>query len=75
MSSFSPSTVNRPPLRIAAEIDRLAAMGHLAFRQRVAHEHSLDRLHVVLGGEVHHRQIFVIELAVLFRRSPSPATR
>ena len=43
-------------------------MGHLALRQQMAHEHRLDRLHVVLGGQVHHREIFVVELAVLLGR-------
>ena len=55
-------------MRIAFEIDQLAAMRHLALRQRVAHEHRLDRLHVIGGVEVHHRQIFVVEVAVLLGR-------
>ena len=50
------------------QVDLSSAVGHLALRQSVAHEHGLDRLHVIFGGEVHHRQIFVIELAVLLGR-------
>ena len=42
-------------------------MGHLALRQRVAHEHRVDGLQVKLGGEVHHGEILVVELAVLLR--------
>ncbi len=68
MSSFSPSTVNSATLRIADGIDRLAAMGHLALGQGVADEHGVDRLQVELGGQVHDRQIFVIELAMLLGR-------
>ena len=51
-----------------ARIDRPAAVRHLALRQRVAHEHGLDGLQIELGGEVHHREIFVVELAMLLRR-------
>src|SRR4029079_1773009 len=51
-----------------AGIDALAAMHHLALRQRMADEHGVDRLQIELGGEVHHREIFVVELAVLLRR-------
>ena len=40
-------------------------MDHLALRQRVAEEHRLDGLQIELGGQVHHRQILVVELAVL----------
>ncbi len=65
MSSFSPSTVISATRVILDGIDRLAAMGHLALRQRVLDEHGLDRLQVILRREVHHREIFVIELAVL----------
>ena len=50
------------------QVDLSSAVGHLSLRQSVAHEHGLDRLHVIFGGEVHHRQIFVIELAVLLGR-------
>ena len=46
-------------------IDRLAAMGHLALRQRVLDEHGIDGLQIILGGQVHHREILVIEFAVL----------
>ena len=49
-------------------IDRLAAMGHLALRQRVADEHGIDGLQIELGGQVHHGEIFVVELAMLLRR-------
>ncbi len=40
-------------------------MGHLALRQRMLDEHGFDRLQVILGRKVHHREIFVIELTVL----------
>ena len=49
-------------------IDRPAAMGHLALRQRVAHENGLDRLQIEFGREIHHGQIFVVEFLVLVRR-------
>ena len=42
-------------------------MGHLALRQRVLDEHRVDGLQIILGGEIHHRQILVIELAMLLR--------
>src|SRR3984957_14767367 len=47
------------------EIDRPAAMGHLAERQRVAHEHSIDGLQVELSGKIHYREILVVEFLVL----------
>ena len=50
------------------EIDRAAAMLHLALGQAVPHKHRLDRLHVIFSGQIHHRHIFVVELAMLFRR-------
>ena len=40
-------------------------MHHLALRQGVLHEHGLDGLEVELGREVHHGEIFVVEVAVL----------
>ena len=43
-------------------------MHHFALGQQMAHEHGLDRLHVIFGGEVHDGEIFVIEFAVLLRR-------
>ena len=49
-------------------IDAAAAMRHLALRQRVADEHGIDRLQIELGGKIHDREIFVVELAVLLRR-------
>ena len=48
-------------------IDRLAAMGHLALRQSVPHEHGLDGLQIELGGEIHDREILVVEFAMLLR--------
>ena len=42
-------------------------MGHLALGQGVADEHGLDGLQVELGGEIHDREIFVVELAMLLR--------
>ena len=38
------------------------------FGRLVAHEHGLDRLHVIFGRQVHHREIFVVEFAVFLRR-------
>ena len=46
MSSFSPSTVMQAARRIAVEIDGLAAMRHLALRQRVMDEHVVDCLQI-----------------------------
>ena len=65
MSSFSPSTVIRPQWRIAVEVDELAAMLHLALGQRVPDEHRLDRLHVIGRVQVHHREVLVVEVAML----------
>ena len=65
MSSFSPSTVIRRDAADRLEIDRLAAMHHLALGQGVLHEHGLDGLEVELGRQVHDGEIFVVELAVL----------
>jgi hypothetical protein len=31
-------------------------------------EHGVDGLQVILGGQIHHREIFVIEIAMLFGR-------
>ena len=50
-------------------IDRPAAMGHLAVRQGMADEHGIDRLQIEFGGQVHHGEILVIELAMLLRPS------
>ena len=33
----------------------------------MAHEHGIHRLQIELGGEIHHGQIFVVELSVLLR--------
>ena len=33
------------------------------------HEHGVDGLQVEFGGQVHHRQVLVVELAVLLRRN------
>ena len=38
----------------------------IARSAEMLHEHRLDRLQVELGGQIHDRQIFVVELAVLF---------
>src|SRR5947207_4790350 len=51
-----------------ARIDPAAAMGHLALGQSVAYEDGIDRLEIVLGGQVHDGEIFVVELAVLLHR-------
>ena len=58
----------RPPDRLRP--DRPAAMRHLPVRQRVAHEHRIDGLQVELRGQVHHREIFVVELAMLLGGIP-----
>ena len=55
---------NTPDLR---RIDRAIAMHHLAFGQRVAHEHRVDGLQIEFGGEIHDGEIFVIKLFVLLR--------
>ena len=47
------------------QVDPLAAMHHLALRQRVLDEDLVDGLQVELGGQVHDRVVFVVELAVL----------
>ena len=65
MSSFSPSTVISATRVIFAGLHEPAAMGHLALGQRMLDEHGFDRLQVILGRKVHHREIFVIELPVL----------
>ena len=65
MSSFSPSTVISATSVIALEPHRPAAMGQLALRQQVALEHHVDGLQVELLGEVEHREVLVVELAVL----------
>ena len=43
-------------------------MRHLAFGQRVAHEHGLDGLQIELGGQIHDGEILIIELTMLLRR-------
>ena len=43
-------------------------MGHLALGQSVTHEHRLDSLQIELGREVHDREIFVVEIAMLLDR-------
>ena len=48
-------------------IDLASAMHHLAFRQRLLHEHSIDGLQVEFCREVHHGEIFVIKFAMLLR--------
>ena len=65
MSSFSPSTVSSATRRIAAGSTRSPRWVISPLRQRVAHEHGVDGLQIELGGQVHHRQILVVELAVL----------
>ena len=46
-------------------VDALAAVHHRAPRQRVLLEHGLDRLQVKLGGQVHDREVLVVEVLVL----------
>ena len=53
---------------MAPGIDQFAAMLHLALRQRVMDEDGVDGLEIEFGGQIHHRQIFVVEIAVLFGR-------
>ncbi len=43
-------------------------MRHLALRQSVFDEHGIDSLEIELRRQVHYRQIFIIEVAVLFSR-------
>ena len=43
-------------------------MHHLALGQVVPHEHRVDGLQVEFGGQVHHREILVVEIAMLLRR-------
>ena len=40
-------------------------MLHLAFGQSVIDEYGLDGLEIILGREVHHREVLIIELAML----------
>ena len=46
-------------------IDQFAAMHHPLVGQFVLLEHGPDRLEVELGRQIHHSEIFVVELAVL----------
>ena len=48
-------------------INANAAMGHLALRQGVTHEHRVHGLQIELGGEVHDREIFIIKLTMFLR--------
>ena len=48
-------------------------MPHLTLRQRVTNENGFDRLHVIVGVQVHHCEIFVVKLAVPFRRVSVPS--
>src|SRR5579864_505903 len=48
-----------------ARINPLAAMGHLALGQSVLDEHGVHGLQIIFRGKIHHRQIFIIEVAVL----------
>ena len=50
---------------MVAGIDHAVAMRHLALGQRVADEHGVDGLQIEFGGQIHDREIFVVELAVL----------
>src|SRR5215207_3512262 len=45
-------------------INAHAAVGHCAVRQRVPDEDCIDRLQIELRAKVHHREIFIIELAM-----------
>src|SRR5262249_46239147 len=45
-----------------------ATMCHLAFRQCMADEHRLHGLQVEFRREIHHREIFIVEFAMLLRR-------
>ena len=73
MSSCSPSIVNNATRLIAAGIDAASAMGHLTLRQRMPHEHCIYRLQIKFRGEIHDREIFVVEFFVLLRRIPVAA--
>src|SRR5215208_5664660 len=52
----------------AGEIDRPPAIGHSPFRESMAHEHRINGLKVELSREIHHREIFVVERAMLLSR-------
>src|SRR5690606_11232156 len=49
-----------------SRLDRSSAMDHLSLGQSVAHKDGIYGLQVELGGQIHDRQIFVIELAMPF---------
>ena len=68
MSSFSPSTAMIAHAADRREVDRLVAVHHLALRQLMLDEDLLDRLEIELGGQIHDREIFVVEIAVLLGR-------
>src|SRR5262252_1695309 len=49
-------------------INAASAMAHLAPRQSMAHEHRVHRLQIKFRGQIHHREVFVVEFLVLLRR-------
>ena len=53
---------------IAAGLTGRAAMAETPRRQRVFDEHLLHRLQIELGGQIHDREIFVVELVMLVGR-------
>src|SRR5665213_1862789 len=44
-----------------AGFDRTVAQGHFALRQRVFLKDATDGLQVEIGGQIHHRHVFVVE--------------
>lgn len=72
MSSFSPSIVISATRLICAWID-LVAVQQLALGQRMPDEHGIDGLQIELRRQVHHREIFVVELARFCAELPSPS--
>src|SRR5580693_6690835 len=50
------------------EIDGPAAMSHLTERQRMTYKDGIDSLQIILSGEIHNGEIFVVEFLVFVRR-------
>ena len=65
MSSFSPSTVISADVGDRSGLDRLVAVAIRAVGHQPLLEDALDGLEVELGRQVHHRQVLVVEDAVL----------
>src|SRR5262249_5436568 len=57
----------QPDAMYLARFHTRAPMLHHSPRQRVTHENRLDGLQIKFGCEVHHREILIVELAMLLR--------